>query len=37
MSVFNSEDSQTVRSLLMTFGAFVALTAVLIGLALAIT
>ncbi len=36
MAVFDSEDSQTVRSLIMTFGGFIALTAVLIGLTMAI-
>ncbi|MFT4677883.1 MAG: hypothetical protein ACJAX5_001553 [Patiriisocius sp.] len=37
MSVFDDEDSQTVRSLGMTFVGFSALTIVLIVLAIAIT
>tara|TARA_R110002072_G_scaffold20841_4_gene75185 strand:- start:4091 stop:4204 length:114 start_codon:yes stop_codon:yes gene_type:complete len=37
MSVFNEEDSQTVRSLAMTFGGFIGLTVVLIVLAIVIT
>lgn len=37
MAVFDQEDSQTVKSLMLTFGGFVALTVVLIVLAIAIT
>lgn len=37
MSVFNEEDNQTIRSLALTFGGFIALTVVLIVLAIAIT
>ena len=33
MSVFTNEDNQTVRSLAMTFGGFIALTVFLIVLA----
>jgi hypothetical protein len=37
MSVFNEEDTQIVKSLALTFGGFIALTAALIVLAIAIT
>lgn len=37
MSVFNKEDSHTVRSLGLTFGAFIALTVILALLAYFIT
>ncbi len=37
MSVFDDEDSQTVRSLMMTFGGFIGLTVFLILLAIFIT
>lgn len=37
MSVFSEEDGQTVRSLGMTFVGFIALTVILIVMAVAIT
>lgn len=37
MSVFDEEDSQTVRSLAMTFAGFITLTVALIVLAIFIT
>lgn len=37
MSVFNEEDSQTVRSLAMAFGGFITLTVVLVVMAILIT
>lgn len=36
MSVFNEEDTQTVKSLALTFAGFIALTAALIVLAIAV-
>jgi hypothetical protein len=37
MSVFNEDDSKTVRSLMLTFGGFIALTVFLAVLAVYLT